>query len=79
MALRGWGRDDFDYVSRDFRDAVRFALFAEKAAPMLGSLEQVAGMTDAGMDLTNKARLAGAKVAAIAEAARIRAILEPED
>lgn len=75
MATRGWGRDEFDYATGEFRAAVRFALFAERTASLLAEAERVTAMRGTPLD----AALARSQIASREAADQIRAVLFPED
>lgn len=79
-ARRGWGPDEFRLVSPMFAEAVRFAVFAEKAAPLLGDLEGVQNIPmKHGMAGEDRLALARAKRDAAKALPAIREALYPED
>lgn len=82
MALRGWGREEFDTVTVDFASAVRFALFAERVAPILRSAEETAEMEvprHGQADTRTIRAVVRAKQAAADALPAIKAVLYPED
>ena len=80
LALRGWGRDDFATVTADFLSAVRFALFAERLAPILDKAEQAQNMEVPHHAPPSTVRdVMKAKVAAADAVGPIREVLYPED
>lgn len=79
LAARGWGREELATATRDFRAAVRFAVFAERLAPVVADLAEVQAMNPAGQDVKAQARIGAAKIAAQREVAVIRSMLFPAD
>lgn len=75
LSLRGWGRDEFATASPDFIAAARFAVFAERVAPILAAAQELAAMPASGM---TPAQIK-AKVAASAAIPNLHSALFPED
>lgn len=79
LATRGWGREEFDLATGEFRAAVRFALFAERTTKLLDRLDEVTGMAVDHLDVRDKARVTRAQLSAREASNEIRAALLPED
>lgn len=78
LALRGWGEAEFRTVAPDFAAATRFALFAERLAPLL-SEAQVIMAEPLPSDPVGKLEAAKRKMTVEQEIPRLRAALYPED
>lgn len=80
MALRGWGRDEFQTASPEFMDAVRWGLFAERLGPVLSKWEEIQDREmHKGMSPRDRRVLGRAKLQAAEAIAAIKAVLYPED
>lgn len=75
LSTKGWGHDEFRNATPEFLHAARFALFAERVAPLLAQAEEVAALPR--KDLS-PAQIR-AKVEASAALPVFRNVLYPED
>ena len=75
LSTKGWGHDEFRNATPDFLAAARFALFAERVAPLLAQAEEVAALPRKGLTPDQiRAKVAGAEALPV-----FRAVLYPED
>lgn len=80
LALRGWGREEFELASREFLSEVRFGLFAEMAGRWLLEAKFKAFPVDT-RNMTHQAAAEAIKgqLAAQSEVKRLRAALGLDD
>lgn len=75
--MRGWTPEAFARAKPEFMEAVRFGLYAERAAPILARWRAIQG---AQLDMTNPdTALIADKVRAVTVVPLIEAVLYPED
>lgn len=80
LALRGWGREEFELASREFLAEVRFGLFAEMAGRWLQTAQFRAGPVDTrGMSDKTAGDAIRMQLAAQSEVKRLRAALGLDD
>lgn len=75
LSLRGWGHAEFGTATPEFLSAARFALFAERVAPLLATAEEAAALPAKGLTRDQIA----AKVEASKAIPVYREALYPED
>lgn len=79
LALRGWGAAEFREATPAFLAAARWALYAERYAPVLADHERTLALPMTDLSPQGKLDLARAKQQAGRVVDALRAVLYPED
>lgn len=79
LTLRGWGVAEFREFSPDLQAAARWALFAERVAPMLSEHRAAQDANLGGLPPERKLAVGAVKIEAGRSVPVLAAILYPED